>query len=297
MPKTNVEVDLTQTKSQKDGISKTEKYVYAKGKGYVAITALRQTPSEIKAGRWFYFPVKTGEHQLYDGTGISRGKLVASSVKLNYGQEKKINKENYYYAFSTKIIVNGSKEVIGASGWIKATAIQAGNEPQYDRKFTEKMQMPTAVNDTFTDYAITGGDPHETIGKDDNGKIKYKFGYADKKGKFVAYKVLPKIPLDGNQSVASTDYLKRGDAVINLGFNVAGVSNDTFRIDGVNRPLIFHRSAEKDSTALIDLFCPKDTEHTGEEIVGKMVFVYGYIDTQSGKRWGWIPLDALKAKS
>ncbi len=107
---------------------------------------------------------------------------------------------------------------------------------------------------------------------------------------------MPKVPLDGNQSVASTDYLKRGDAVINLGFNVAGVSNDTFRVDGVNRPLVFHRSAEKDATAVIDLFYPKSTEHTGEEIIGKMIFVYGYIDTSSGKRWGWIALDALKAK-
>lgn len=295
LPKTDVEVDLTQTKPQKSGNSKTEKYVYVKDKGYVPIKDLTQTSSEIKAGRWFYFPIKAGGHQLYDGTGIVRGRLAASSVKLNYGQEKKINKENYYYAFSTKIIVQGSEEVIGASGWIKASAIQAGNEPQYDPKFTEKMQMPTA-NDTFTNYEITGGNPQETIGKDENGKIKYKFGYADKNGKFVAYKVLPKVPLDGNQSVASTDYLKRGDAVINLGFNVAGVSNDTFRVDGVNRPLVFHRSAEKDATVVIDLFYPKSTEHTGEEIIGKMIFVYGYIDASSGKRWGWIALDALKAK-
>ncbi len=296
LPKTDVEVDLTQTKSGKNIDSKTEKYVYVKDKGYVPATALLQTSSEIKAGRWFQFPIKSGEHQLYDGTGIARGKLAADSVKLNYGQEKKINRENYYYAFSTKIIVSSSKEAIGASGWIKASAIQVGNEPQYDRKFVEKMQMPTA-GDSFTDYEITGGNPQETIGKNENGKIKYKFGYADKNYKFVAYKVLPKIPLNGNQSVASTDYLKRGDAVINLGFNVAGVSNDTFKTVGANRPLIFHRSADREATAVIDLFYPKDAEHTGEEIVGKMVFVYGYVDTPGGKRWGWIALDALKAKS
>jgi len=293
----NVKVDLTQTKMSKTSGNKTEKYVYVKDKGYVPLSALAHTMSEIKAGRWFLFPVKKGEHRLYDGMGTPRGRLAADSVKLNYGQKKKIKGENYYYAFSTKISVDGSKETIGASGWIKASALQAGNEPQFDAEFVRKMQIPTAANDTFTDYEITGGNPQEIIGMDENGKIKYKFGYAGKNGDFVAYKVLPGIPLDGNQSIAATDYLKRSDEVINLGFNVAGVSNDTFRIKGANRPLIFHRSAEKDASAVIDLFYPKDSVRSGEEIAEKMVFVYGYVDTPAGKRWGWIPLDALKLKS
>jgi hypothetical protein len=299
LSKTDVEVDLTPVQPAKKTVNtKTEKYVNVKDKGYVPAVALTQTSSEIKAGRWFQFPVKTGKHQLYDGTGIARGKLAADSVKLNYGQKKEIKKENYYYAFSTKIIVsNDSREATGASGWIKASAIQTGNEPQFDAEFVKKMQVPTAAGDRFTDYEIIGGNPHEPIGKDENGKIKYKFGYADEKGKFVAYKVLPKIPLDGNQSIASTDYLKRADNVVNLGFNVAGVSNDTFRVSGANRLLIFHRSADKDATAMIDLFYPKDANHDGEKIVGKMIFVYGFVDTPAGKRWGWIPLDALKLKS
>ncbi len=297
LPGANIEVDLTQTKTATTIGNKTEKYVYVKDKGYVPATTLMQTSSEIRAGRWFYFPIKSGEQQLYDGTGIARGRIASDSVKLNYGQVKEINKETYYYAFSTKIIAAGSKEKIGASGWIKAAAIQTGNAPQYDAAFVEKMQMPTGAGDTFTKYEITGGNPQETIGKDADDKTKYKFGYAGENGEFVAYKVLPKIPLDGNQSVASTDYLKRADDVINLGFNVAGVSNDTFRIKGANRPLVFRRSADKDATAVIDLFYPKDAVHNGEEIAGKMIFVYGYVDTAAGKRWGWIPLTALKLKS
>jgi hypothetical protein len=39
------------------------------------------------------------------------------------------------------------------------------------------------------------------------------------------------------------------------------------------------------------------TVHDGEKIAGKMIFVYGYVDILQGKRWGWIPLDALKLKS
>ena len=292
---TNVNVDLTQTKATEVSDNKAIKYFYVKYKGYILSSALMQTSSEIKAGRWFSFPIKAGEHNLYDGTGIVRGKLAANSVRLNYGLQKEIKGETYYYAFSTKLKI--SNKTVGASGWIKASAIEAGNDPQFDTNFVKKMQMPSAANDTFTEYEITGGNPQEISGKDENGAIKYKFGYTDKKGNFVAYKVLPKIPLDGNQSIASTDYLKRSDAVINLGFNVAGVSNDTFRIDGANRPLIFHRSSDKHATAVIDLYYPKDAAHDGEKIVEKMVFVYGYVAVANNKRWGWIPLDALKLKS
>ncbi len=294
---TNVEIDLTPTKTAKTSGNKTEKYIYVKDKGYVPISALLQTINEIKNGRWFRFPLRDGEQWLYDGTGIARGKLAADAVKLNYGQVKEIDKEIYYYAFSTKIIPSRSRETIGASGWIKASAIQAGNAPQYDIRFVEKMQMPTGAGDVFTKYEITGGDAQETIGKDENGKVKYKFGYVGANGDFIAYKVLPKVPLDGKQSIAATDYLKRSDDVINLGFNVAGVSDDTFRIKGANRPLVFNRSADKDATAAVDLFYPKDNIHTGEEIVGKMIFVYGFVAAPAGKRWGWIPLDALKLKS
>ncbi|MDQ3710668.1 MAG: hypothetical protein M3388_00375 [Acidobacteriota bacterium] len=295
LPDTNVSVDLTQRKMGKASDNKILRYIYVKDKGYILTGALMQTSSEIKAGRWFSFPIKVGEHNLYDGTGIVRGKLAADSVRLNYGLQKKIKGEIYYYAFSTKLKINN--ETIGASGWIKASAIEAGNDPQFDTDFVKKMQMPTAANDKFTEYEITGGNQQETAaGKDANGAIKYKFGYADKTGDFVPYKVLPKIPLDGNQSIASTDYLKRSDAVINLGFNVAGVSNDTFRIDGANRPLIFYRSSEKDATTVIDLFYPKDAAHDGEKVVAQMIFVYGYVAVGNDKRWGWIPLDALKLK-
>ena len=296
LSESNVNVDLTETKTAKASDGKTVKYVRVKDKGYILSGALMQTSAAIKAGRWFLFPVKSGEHNLYDGTGIVRGKLAAGAVKLNYGLQKKIKGETYYYAFSTKL--KTGNEIIGASGWIKASAIEAGSDPQFDINFVAKMQMPTDAKDTFTEYEITGGDPQETAGKDAIGAIRYKFGYSGKNGNFIAYKVLPKIPLDGVQSVAATDYLKRSDNVVNLGFNVAGVSNDTFRVAGANRPLIFYRSSEKDATAVIDLFYAKDTVHDGEKVAAQMIFVYGYVAVAANeKRWGWIPLDALELKS
>lgn len=291
---TTVDVDLTRTINAKAANGKNVRYVFVKDKGYVSADSVLESAGEIKAGKWFLFPLKTGRNELYDGTGIARGAIAAERVKLNYGLEKQINGEKYYYAFSTKINLGGKIE--GASGWIKASAIAAGNDPQFDQNFVRKMQMPTAANDQFTAYEITGGEPEKPSGKDADGRAKYEFGYADKSGNFVAYKVLPNIALDGKQSVAATDYLKRSDGVINLGFNVAGVSNDTFRVAGANRPLVFYRSSEPDATAAIDLFYPKDATHSGSEIAGRMIFVYGYVAIGKEKRWGWIALAALKAK-
>ncbi len=287
-----VEIDLTDVKRIETADGEILKYVFVRNKGYLPASAIGPKPEEIRAGRWFHFPLKSGEHSLYDGTGIERGQLAATSVRLNYGLQKDIKGETYYYAFSTKMNLRGKP--FGASGWIKASAIEAGHDPRFDQAFVQKMQMPTAAGDCFTAYEITGGEPEEKTGRNADGKAIYKFGYADERGVFVAYKVLPKIPLDGKQSVAATDYLKRGDAVINLGFNPAGVSNDTFKVAGANRPLIFYRSREKDATSEIDLFYPQDETHDGESIAGKMIFVYGYVAAPDGKRWGWIPLEALK---
>lgn len=290
---TGAAVDLADSKTNETADGKKLKYVYVKNKGYIAASAIEQKPEQIRDGRWFHFPLKSGEHKLYDGTGIERGVLAANSVRLNYGLQKQIKGETFYYAFSTKMNLRG-ETAVGASGWIKASAIETGNDPQFDQNFVVKMQMPTGAGDSFTRYEITGGKVREIIGNEAKGAPIYKFGYTDKNGDFAAYKVLPKIPLDGRQSVAATDYLKRSDDVINLGFNPAGVSNDTFRVEGQNRPLIFYRSREKDSTIEIDLFYPKDARHDGEKTAGKMRFVYGYVLVPDGKRWGWIPLDALK---
>lgn len=284
-----VGVNLTQTKESKDDSGKTQKYFYVKDKGYVLNSSLVETNRDIKTGKWFLFPLKKGSHELVDGVGIVRGTIAAKEIKLNYGQQKMINGESYYYAFSTKI--KSGNETIGASGWVKASAIEEGNDPGYSAEVVEKMQPPATSGDKFTAYQITGGDQTQPVDTGEKVSGKFKYGYTDEGGQFVSYKVLPEVSVEEN--VAATDYLKRSDNVINLGFNVAGVSNDTFRVDSKN-PLTFYRSSDKDATAEIDLFQPKDAKNDGREIVGKMTFVYGYVKTPSGNQWGWIALDALK---
>jgi hypothetical protein len=297
LSETVVPVDLGRTKEAKGSDGKTVRYVYVRDRGYVPRN--RVTPAaEIRTGKWFQFPLKTGSHSLYDGTGIKRGTIAARSVRLNYGQQKEINGERCYYAFSTSIVPDGSNEKRGASGWIKASALREGNDPNYSAEVVTKMQPPAiSVTETaFTAYEVTGGDPEEKTGTDPGGKPLYRYGYADETGRFISYKVLPGVALDGRSSIAATDYLRRSDNVINLGFNVAGVSNDTYRVSSEQRPLTFHRAKDPHATAVIDLYYPKSAAHDGIKPIGKMVFFYGYVDEGSGKRWGWIPLGALKPK-
>jgi hypothetical protein len=296
LTETDVAVDLTDSIDAKNAEGKTVRFVLVKDKGYIARSAL-PAAAEIKVGKWFYFPLKPGSHSLFDGRGIVRGALAADSVRLNHGQRKQINGKTCYYAFSTSITLEGSGRKSGASGWILASAIQEGSDPQYSPEVVAKMQPSPTVNDSFTPFEVTGGDPRAITGRDPDGKPLYRFGYTDSSGKFIEYKVLPGVPLAGRESIRATDYLKRNDNVINLGFNVSGVSNDTYRVSSAQRPLLFHRSSDKDATAVIDLFYPTDPTHDGLTPIGKMTFVYGYIDESPNKRWGWIPLDALKPKT
>jgi hypothetical protein len=289
LTETEVKADLAQSKKGVDKGGKAVTYVFVKDKGFVLRSAL-PSGADIESGKWFHFPLKPGKHSLYDGTGIVRGTLAARTVRLNYGQQKQINGERCYYAFSTAIIPEGTTEKQGASGWILASAIVEGNDPQYSPEVVTKMQPSATADTTFTAYEVTGGDPEEKTGSE------YTYGYADEKGGYLAYRVLPGVARDGRASIRATDYLKRNDDVINLGFNAAGVSNDTYRVSSAKRPLIFHRSSERDATINIDLYYAKDATHDGMQSVKKMVFVYGYVAETGGKRWGWIPLGALKPR-
>lgn len=255
------------------------------------------------------FPLKAGENQLYDGAGAPRGEISANEVKLNYAQVKEINGEKYYYAFATKIDHDNRKNTnsIGASGWVKASAIEKGNDPKFSKEDIRRSQPPPVSerygkHEDYQQYTVSNTNPKDFLGED--GKPKY--GYI-KNGEFISYKVLPGVPAvdkdNRKTSIAASDYLKRGGDVINLGFNPAGMSNDTFKIDQ-NNPIVFHRAPKslKGTTIEIDLYYPKDKNHAGEKSVGKMRFVYGYVETpgengRTEKRWGWMPRAVLTPKS
>lgn len=305
VPRTNVKVDLAEANIRmiKDGDGIPHQHVHVKDLGYVRVSALvpplKQLKAELKDGPAFKFPLRPGEqHELVDGFGKPRGTITEGEVKLNFGQVMYVGTEKYYYAFATRLDPNNrptlapgetpSTESIGASGWIKASALEV--QPYaVGAQDARKVEAQPVAGKTDA-YNITGGNPLET-GPDG----KYKFGYIDEKGDFESYKVLPELSLAKYRNVAAADYLRRSDGIVNLGFNAAGVSNDTFRVDGDQR-LVFHASRNKDARVRIELFHPKDADHAGKKVVGHMDFVYGYVETPGGNKWGWMALDALTPK-
>lgn len=243
----------------------------------------------------FYFPIKENS-VLMDGNGVPRGTIDWGRLKLNFGQVKTINNERCYYTVGITITdKNGVKSP--ASGWIKESSIQPGNEPKFTLNQIKKSQPPDLLEEfpklkekDFREYEVMNVAPQEI--RDADGKSKY--GYM-RNGEFVSYKVKPEVSEARN--VEAGDYLRRDGNVINLGFNAAGMSNDTFQTDG--EPVVFHRAPNevKGTTIEIDLYHPKDDDHAGKKPVGRMRFVYGYVETQGTKRWGWMPLGALKLKN
>lgn len=241
------------------------------------------------------FPLKEGKHTLVDGNGVERG-TISGDVKLNYAQVKQINGEDYYYVLGKNMTDKDSKATIGSSGWVKASAIKNGNDPKFDKNDVAKSKTHAVStvhgkHKDYQQYVVQNIAPEKLTGK--NGKPKYGYMEKNEKGKdeFVSYKVLPGVAKD--ERVAASDYLRRPGNVINMGFNAAGVSNDTFKVDGAD-PIVFHRAptSVKSATVDIDIYRPN-----GEKPVGKMRFVYGYVETQGKKEWGWMALGALKPKN
>ena len=190
-----------------------------------------------KAEKALLFPIKDGA-RIYDGRGEERGTITRerSSVKLNYAQVRIINNEKHYYAFSTRITDKNSGVKIDASGWIKASDIERGNDPKFTGEEIAKSQPPPVSeshgkHEKYEQYIVKNVKPEQLTDK--NGKPKY--GFFNEKKEFVSYKVLPGID---EKNVAASDYLMRTGNVINLGFNAAGLSNDTFKVDGTT-PLVF----------------------------------------------------------
>lgn len=289
IPGADVKVDFSRTKLMRGADGKQRRYIYAQGLGYVRVgaltTSLKELKQELKDGPAFRFDLTPGEHQLYDGFGKPRGTIGPGYVKLNFGQETEINGEKYYYAFSTKLTDGAS-----VSGWIKASALKVAPYPLKPEE-ARKLQPEPARGPFDTTYFITGGNPQAV---DAGGK--YKFGYIGEvngRPQFISYKVLPGISLAQNKNIAATDYLKRTDNVVNMGYNVAGLSNNTFRVDGDLRLAFHHNSKDKEAIVQIPLYHPKDAEHAGEKPVAYMTFIYGYVDTPEGRQYGWMALDAL----
>jgi hypothetical protein len=239
-----------------------------------------------------FFPIKESLRDatpVYDGLGNPRGILTPyiceRGIKINFGQRKKMKIDgkvrNFVYGFDIRFMLSkeqiaffGGKKKLEDAGW-ELKGAGSSWVPQAALKHTVQY-MPTVVTKkpptgSIGPYPVTGGDPN-------------RYG----KRKVVAKSVVT--------NERATDYLARpgyhaGEKFVNLLFNLpghGGVSCDTIKAD---KSTHFYRSRAVKPVA-IPLYRP-GTALPPAKSPRKMSFVYGYVKTPSGKRYGWIAKDAL----
>lgn len=212
------------------------------------------------------FPIKANT-KLYDSRGNFHGVLGGKSVKINYGGIRKIKPtpsarpQKGYSVWYTKLNNGGP-----ASGLVLARNVSV--QPRMPEL---KPKRPPSKG--VTAYTITGGE---------RGAQTFAWGYMDKSGNFVPFKVTPGYRGGGRNS---TDYGLRSGTYVNLSYNLpgrGGVAFDTFK-----QGATFYRERYVPSVK-VPLYYPGGTKQ-----IGSLTFLYGRVQTPTGLRRGGMPLEAL----
>jgi hypothetical protein len=207
---------------------------------------------------------------LRDGFGNDRGVITDTYAQINYGLRRDLMGEPHLYVFAAHIR-DASGAVGRASGWMPQSAVtdaSIANMPDV---------VATAPSGTFTEYTLTGAAESTSFWVTTPGVERDR---ADRKLR-LAY--------TSGGSNASDYYVRRtfsGErGVVNILFGLpgnGGVSSDTVPINTVDQPVHFFAA---DSVAPVSSYLyPPCSENSDQGLQ----FVYGYVDTPFGRRYGWI---------
>lgn len=191
---------------------------------------------------------------LYDGFGNARGTITDASIRINYGQRKKLpNGTVVVYAWAVRT------ESGAASGWVRESDVTES---------LAHMETVNAQNPGNGDYValwrLTGGTKPEN--------------------RFYEDMVLHNTHRPCNH--LPNHYMLRRGGVVNLLYNLpgmGGVSDDTYTVETGD---VFRRS--KDVALREIAFYHKDSPLNSEPF-GYMKFQYGHVNG----RYGWIARDAV----
>jgi hypothetical protein len=199
------------------------------------------------------FDIKDGAH-LFDGNGNKRGKIAPDRVHINYGQSRQMKGSDGKMHKYYYAFATTLEGGGMASGWVRATAL------------VDKPRMPV-VNAArppagpTTTYRITGSGVNQRY-----GDSKVVRGY------------------DGPHRAAA-DYGRRPGGYVNQLLTLpgkGGMSTDTWKVGTT-----FHR-VQSVPSVVRPLYRPGSNVRAGE-----MRFVYGYVRTPTGPRYGWMAHRAL----
>jgi hypothetical protein len=280
-----LDIDLTvkkRTMADENGVKHT--YVYARRKnsdgtttgGYVRRSSFPDFKREVKADP-FRFPLAPGgDHTLYDGSGNKRGRVIDSrGVGLNFGQQKEIKGQRYYYVFDVMVDHdnNPKTERIHLSGWMHESAIPADVRPVW-RMGADARVAPAAPT--------RGAPPQTRTVRSVPNQVKQQYA---------GLSVTPQ-GRGGVGRKSPQDYLGQRDGAINMAFNLpgAGGQGGGLSTDTLKPGTRFYRTPSVEPVRI-----PLYEQGTNRRAEKTMTFVYGYVqDPLTGhKRYGWIANDAL----
>jgi hypothetical protein len=214
--------------------------------------------------------------QIKDSKGNVLGIIAPPTGKVNYGATRKLKDSDgkarlHHQVWNTQIL-NGTP----VSGWVQRS------------DFKVKPIMPTVTakqppKGQRTPYIITGGTPQSPR----LGFINPSKQFVNPSKQFVPYKVTKGFKGGGRDSI-HYGAARPGTGLVNQCLNLpgkGGVCHDAYPI-GTG----FHRITSIPSKT-VPLYYPGGTKR-----VSSMKFIWGIVQTPTGRRGGWISLDVLKRK-
>jgi hypothetical protein len=213
-----------------------------------------------------YFPIAP-HTTLIDSKGKKRDEIAASEVRINFGGIRMMKGVNGKISPHVNVFSTGLANGEVASGYASLTA------------FSVKPKMPVVTAKrppagARTPYTVTGGNLS-------------KFGVTDSNGQFRSLKVNKKITKGGQNA---TDYLLRPGGYVNQTYNIPGTKTGGIAYDSYKVGTTFYRAPSVKAVR-------EPLYHQGgTKVAGHLTFVYGTVSTPTGKRHGWMALEALKRK-
>lgn len=212
----------------------------------------------------------TGNPPLRNGFGDERGVITDTYALINYGVRRTLGGVSHVYVFAAHTR-NAAGETGLVSGWMPESAIT-------DRSVTS---IPTVTardpGGTFTPYTLVGAAVDTSYFVHTPGLAR---DLADRKLR-LAY--------TSGGSNASDYYVRRTwasePAQVNVLFGLpgnGGVSSDTVPASTTERPVhFFAANGVPRVSSYLYQACSENSD-------ARLEFVYGYVDTPDGRRFGWV---------
>jgi hypothetical protein len=225
----------------------------------------------------------TGSPMMFDGTGIARGTVKDPTVRINFGQRKRIGGVLNVYAWSANIAASNGVSYL-ASGWIPQTSITS-------TQVSSMMPTATAPAPAAGKYAYTKSSKTKDF-------VYYSLKTAADYGCADGYLPTKCLPSWAATLDISPDSRNAQNKVMNFFLREGEVTNDYYQTPwagatatdtvGASGSVIFRRivpTAHHRTLLRIPLFEPGK-----HKVVGGITFLYG----QLNGRWGWVNAYALK---